>query len=190
MDDKNMFEMMLAEQQKQELVRVMSCNEKTQQFGLVLTQEDAQLLMDVRKDTLKDNQRVEFGQGILPDIIEAFCDSQYLNQTNYVGTLSDLQEIFYLYKNEAQDEMTDRELIDFMRKQYESICFGDLEYLAGTCLERFARAVRSGYQTQTQTQHRLRDEYSLKDTDNEYNRFSEETRWDYEVYKLKLEDTY
>ena len=84
--------------------------------------------------------------------------------------------------------MTDDELLDFMRKQFDEICFGDMEYLRSTCLERFSRAVRAGYQSRMQS--RLRDEYALKETENEYSGLSEETRWDYEVYKQRLEDMY
>ena len=43
------------------------------------------------------------------------------------------------------DELSDDELLEFMKSQYEEICFGDLDYLKGTCLERFAREVRSGH---------------------------------------------
>ena len=184
MDD--MYELMLRAQQKHEMSRIIECNEKTQTFGLVLSEEDVNALMEYRTNSLKDNQRIEFGESILPAIIYAFCDSQYLNQDNYVDTLAQLQEIFYLYKNESQDELTDIELIDFMSTQFDKICFGDLEYLSGTCLERFARSVRSGYHSQLQ--HRLRDEYTLKDVDDEYPNLSEETRWEYEVYRMKLED--
>lgn len=60
--------------------------------------------------------------------------------------------------------------------------------MRNTCLERFARATRTDAKGHMQS--RLRDEYSLRDTDNEYSRLSEETRWDYEVYKMKLEDMY
>ncbi|PKM95958.1 MAG: hypothetical protein CVU84_03930 [Firmicutes bacterium HGW-Firmicutes-1] len=183
-----MYELIQLGQQKYEMQGIIACNEKTKKFGLVLTEEEVKSLMVCRKDSLKENQRIEFGEGILADLIYAFCDSQYLSQDNYVDTLAQLQEIFYLYKNESQDELTDAELIDFMRNQFEEICFGDVEYLRGTCLERFARAIRSGYQCQAQ--RRLRDEYTLKDVENEYNKLSEETRWDYEVYKMKLEDMY
>ena len=62
-----------------------------------------------------------------------FCDSSFLSQNNYVETLIRLQEIFYLYKNEMQDEITDDELIHFMREQFEAVCYGDLDYLEGTC---------------------------------------------------------
>jgi hypothetical protein len=144
--------------------------------------------MNKSKSNLSENQRVEFGAGILPKIIDSFCDSQFINQENYADILSELQEIFYLYKNETEDELTDDELLGFMKKQYEEICFGDLEYLRNTCLERYGRAVRSGYQNKMQS--RLRDEYSLRDTDNEYSKLSEETRWEYEVYKMRLDDMF
>jgi hypothetical protein len=186
MDD--IFELMVAQQKKQELLRILDCNLKTEQFGLVLSQEDANNLMLSRKNSLNENERVEFGEGVLPKIICLFCDSQYINQDNYAVVLSELQEIFYSYKNETQDELTDDELLNFMRKQFDEICFGDLEYLRSTCLERFAKATRSGYQHQMQS--RLRDEYSLRDTENEYSKLSEETRWEYEVYKMRLDDMF
>lgn len=184
----NVFELMIAEQQKQEMIRVLECNKKTERFGLILSEEDAKQLMLCRKTSLNENQRVEFGEGILPKIIYLFCDSQYINQDNYTEVLSELQEIFYQFKNESLDELTDDELLEFMRKQFEEVCYGDLEYLKGTCLERFARATRSGYQGQMQS--RLRDEYSLRDTNDNYENLSEETRWEYEVYKMKLEDLF
>ncbi len=186
MDD--MFGLILAGQQKQALEKVLDCNRKTEQYGLILLPEDVMHLMAVRTQALQENQRVEFGEGVLPGIIDLFCDSQYISQDNYTEVLSELQEIFYAYKNEAQEELTDDELLQFMRKQFEEICFGDLDYLNSTCLERFAKAART--KDHSQMQSRLRDEYSLRDTENAYDRLSEETRWEYEVYKMKLEDTY
>ena len=184
----NMFELIMARQQQQELINILECNKKTEQFGLELSQADVEYLIHGRKNTLIENQRVELGQGVLPKIIDLFCDSQYINQDNYSEVLSELQEMFYLYKNETQDELTDDELLGFMRKQFDEICFGDLEYLRNTCMERYARATRS--ESHSKMQSRLRDEYSLRDTENEYSKLSEETRWEYEVYKMRLEDMY
>ena len=181
-----MFARMEEEQRKQELARVMECNRHSEQFGLALTEEQAQELMVHRKDTLKENRRVEFGEGILPQIIENFCDSQYIDSSTYVETLGRLQEIFYHYKNESMDELTDQELLEFMRQQFEEVCFGDLEYLESTCLERYARKIR---ETHADTFYKgLRDEYRLHVTDNEYQNLSEESRWDYELYRASLED--
>ncbi|MBO5113125.1 MAG: hypothetical protein J6C12_07240 [Lachnospiraceae bacterium] len=55
-----------------------------------------------------------------------------------------LQEIFYTFKNETLDEITDDELLEFMREQYEEKCCGDTEYMEGTFLSDFAQMVRSG----------------------------------------------
>lgn len=186
--ENNFFEIMQAQQQKQEIGRVLECNNKTDKFGLVLTEEEAKRLMLGRKAYLADSQRIELGEGILPKIIHYFCDSQYINQDNYVDSLDQLQEIFYMYKNETEDRLTDDELLEFMRQQFEEICFGDFDYLSDTCLERYARALRSGKYNLTKS--RLRDEYSLNDYDNDYGDLSEETRWDIEVYKMKLEDLF
>ena len=184
----SIFDLILVSQQKQESANIIECNTVTKKYGLELSQEDVKNLLISRSNTLRYSQRIEFGESILPRLIYYFCDSQYINQDSYTDTLIELQEIFYTYKNETKDELTDDELLEFMKRQFEEVCYGDLEYLESTCLERFARAVRSGYKCRMQS--RLRDEYSLKDTDNEYYDMAEETRWEEEVYRMKLEDLF
>ena len=98
--------------------------------------------MERRKEDLKEQQRIEFGEGILPKLIFTFCDSPYIYQDNYVDTIIRLQEIFYSYKNEVMDELTDDELLDFMKKAFDGECKGSLEYLEETALEQYARNVR------------------------------------------------
>ena len=142
--EKNFMELF---SEKNQLQKVMETNKKTEQFGLELSQENAKLLVEARGEKLKRQKRVEFGEGILPKIIFAFCDSSYITQDSYVETLCRLQEIFYLFKNESMDLLTDDELLDFMREQFEQTCFGDLDYLESTCLESFAREVHADYRT-------------------------------------------
>ncbi len=125
-----------------QLQKVMDMNQKTEKFGLVLSGEDAKLLVERRKETLREQQRVEFGEGILPKLIFTFCDSPYLYQENYVETISRLQEIFYLNKNELMDELSDDELLNFMKTAFDGECEGSLEYLEETVLEEFARSIR------------------------------------------------
>ena len=141
----NFFEMILAEKEKKEMAVLMACNEKTETFGLSLTEQEAQELVVCRNESLKKYRRVEFGNGILDKLIFTFCDSQYINQENYKETMEKLQDIFYCFKNEAEDQLTDDELLSFMREQFEEICMGDTEYLESTCLPRFAAAIRAGY---------------------------------------------
>lgn len=112
-------------------------------FGLALTEEEVKLLMERRKENLREQQRIEFGEGILPKLIFIFCDSNYIYQENYVKTIIRLQEIFYLYKNEFMDELNDDELLEFMKRAFEGECEGSLEYLEETVLEELARGFRS-----------------------------------------------
>lgn len=159
------------------LKQVRETNQYTEQFGLILTEKDTEILLAEKNHALKSERRVEFGQSILPLIIYAFCDSSFISQNNYVETLIRLQEIFYLYKNEMLDEITDEELIHFMREQFETVCYGDLEYLEGTCLDIFAQAVRAGYRGYRHTQGY-----------EEFEKFDIVPRWDRELYLETLKE--
>lgn len=157
------------------LEQVRETNQYTEKYGLALSEEDAELLLAEKKQILKNERRVEFGQSILPQIIYTFCDSSYISQDDYVDTLIRLQEIFYLYKNEMHDEITDEELLTFMKEQFETVCFGDLQYLEGTCLDIFAQAIRAGYRGYSETQGR-----------GEFSQFDIVQRWDEGLYLQAL----
>lgn len=126
-----------------QLAAVMETNTYTEEYGLLLTKEEATELVRERFLVLKEQQRVEFGEGILPKLIEAFYSSAYISQDDYFETLCRLQEIFYMYKNESMDSLTDDDLIDYMKNAFENECEGSLEYLEEVSLERFARAARA-----------------------------------------------
>ena len=157
--------------------QILDANRYTRQYGLDLHKEDTELLIRERADVLKKERRVEFGAGILPKIIYAFCDSDYISQEDYCDTLVRLQEIFYLYKNEMMDEITDDELLEFMKEQFEGACFGDLDYLEGTCLDLFAQAIRAGYRGYTKSAGK-----------GEFGKFDIAERWDRELYLEVLRD--
>lgn len=142
MDDKMLLN--LLQNNKIQLQKVIECNQYTKKFGVSLTEQDAIMLMEARKNSLKEQERIEFGEGILTKLIYSFCDSPYIYQDNYVDTMESLQDIFYLYKNESLDELTDDELIDYMKHKFEGECQGSLEHLEDTCLEKFARSIRKG----------------------------------------------
>ena len=128
--------------EKYQIQSVLETNAYTQRFGLSLSEEDVAVLVKERKNTLIEQQRVEFSEGILKKLIFAFCDSPFVYQDNYIETIMGLQEIFYLYKNESMDEVTDDELISYMREAFDGVCLGSLEHLEDTCLEEFARNIR------------------------------------------------
>lgn len=164
-------------QRQNQLAKVLETNQRAERYGLTLSEEEAGIILEERGRALKEQKRVEFGEGILPKIIDEFCDSAYLDQEHYVETLIRLQDIFYLYKNEMMDEITDDELLHFMKEQYEEICFGDLDYLESTCLSNFAQAIRAGYSG-----------FRASDGRNEYGQFDEVTRWDHELYMEALRE--
>lgn len=168
---------MILLQQQNQLEKVMRTNQKTERFHLSLTEQDAKVILEERKNSLSEQKRIEFGEGIATKIIYEFCDSDYIDQSNYVETIVRLQEIFYQYKNEMQDEITDDELLHLMKEQFETICFGDFDYLESTCLANFAQAIRAGY-----------DGYKSSDGYGEYLKFDEVKRWDYELYLETLKE--
>lgn len=177
--ENQLWDLLVSKREKEELAVLRDYNKKTEKFGLTLTEEDAGKLIVSRNNSLKKYQRVEFGKGILDKIIYTFCDSQYIHQGNYLKTLQELQDIFYQFKNESQDKVADDELQAFMKQQFETVCSGDTEYLAGTCLERFSRAVREGYTG-----------FTGSGGIDEYEQFSEEERWDSEVYQSVLKELF
>ena len=160
-----------------QLAKVIETNRYTQQFGLVLSEQDAQMILDERKNALHTQERVEFDGGIVTKIIYEFCDSDYIDQNNYVTSIIRLQDIFYLYKNEMMDEITDDELLHLMKDMYEIVCFGDLDYLENTCLANFSQAVRAGY-----------DGFSASDGRGEYFKFDQQKRWGYKLYLQTLKE--
>ncbi|SFR76789.1 DUF6323 family protein [Anaeromicropila populeti] len=142
---KNDFNLpIMALQKEQEVLAVKKCNEYTKKFGMTLSDAEIKELMQCRFDALKSNGRIEFGMGILPKLIYEFCDSPYIYQDNYVETLEQLQDIFYFFKNESMDELSDDELIQAMKKYFDNECQGSIEYLAETKLHELCRAIRFG----------------------------------------------
>ena len=117
-----------------EIASIKKCNEYTSKYGLVLSDNQISNLLERRNETLKETGRIEFREGIVGKLIKEFCDSPYMNQENFAQNLYELIEIFYEYKNETMDLMTDDELIQFMKKSFNGRAQGDLEYLSGTIM--------------------------------------------------------
>jgi len=150
--------------QKQAVGEILKCNDFTLGFGLSLSPQDAIELVETRTSSLKRNGRIEFGGGIIEKIIKEFCDSPYISMHNYAETLHELIEIFYFYKNETLDLISDDELIKFMKNSFYGKCQGSLELLAGRELDKLARNLRFGYDPEYSED----DEFDEEDEDGEY----------------------
>ena len=129
---------------KQLAMEIKKCNEITMKYGVTLSDTQIENLINKRFESLKNTGRIEFGDGILKELIEAFCDSPYIIQENYEETLEELQDTFYFFKGEAMDQIADDELIEFMKEYFNGECQGSIEYLSGTNLEELCRNTRYG----------------------------------------------
>lgn len=142
----NSYLEMINKRKQIEIVNIKRCNEITSKYGLVLSDNQISKIIERRKEILKGTGRVELREGIIDKLIKEFCDSPYINQENYAETLYELIEIFYEYKNETMDLIADDELINFMKKSFDGICQGDLEYLSGTVMYRMRENLLKGKQ--------------------------------------------
>ena len=118
------------------------CNAYSARFGLTLRENEIAELVTSRAEALRATGRIEFGGGILPKLIRALCDSPFIMQEDYAAVLSELQEAFYRFKNEAMDRLTDDELIELMAKVFNGRAQGSAEYLAEMSLEVLTRCAR------------------------------------------------
>lgn len=134
-----------AQLQKNQNMGVLSkCNRISERFGLVLSETVMQHLTQQRMEVLKETGRVEFSEGILAKLVERFCDSPYLRQEEYEETLLALQELFYNYKNECQDLLSDDELLDALCLIYNEVSYGSVEFLSDIPLEEMYQVARTG----------------------------------------------
>ena len=124
---------------------IRSCEVLNRQYGLTLTEADITELVELRGEALRATGRVEFGGGILPKLIRAFCKSPYVDTYNYAATLGDLQDAFYYFKNECQDRFSDDELIDFMEQVFNGRAQGAADLLTAISLEQLCRWARNDF---------------------------------------------
>lgn len=128
----------LRERYAGELLRL---NEFTGEYGLLLSPEEAQGIIETRNAVLSSHGRVDLGIEVARELIKSFYSSSYINAGNYVSIINELQEIFYYMKNETEDLIADDRLIGIIRSYFENSCGGSIELLKGK-LDEFAADFR------------------------------------------------
>ncbi len=121
-----------------------AANALTERYGLILSAAQIGRIVEKRFSALRDAGRVEFGRGVVRDLIEAFCDSPYVNREDYEEIVSELIDSFYYFRNESDGMIPDEDLIACMRTHFDSVCQGSLDYLNGTTLPELIRNSRYG----------------------------------------------
>lgn len=61
-----------------EIANIKKCNEYTSKYGLVLSDNQINNLLERRKDILRETGRIELRGGIIDKLIKVFCDSPYI----------------------------------------------------------------------------------------------------------------
>lgn len=123
-------------------------NDVTAEYGLTLSDDDVRAVLAVRRESLSDSGRIEFGDGIAAKLVLAFADSPYLTQATYADTIASLLVLFDTFKNELRDAYNDRELLTFMRGAFDWECAGSLEILETEVFPRLLTGDMSvGYRT-------------------------------------------
>ena len=122
---------------------LLALNAETESHGLRLSPAQAVALRQAETAALDRTGRIEFGDGAAQALILAFCTSPYLTQESYESTLHELIELFYTFKNETLDAVSDSDLIGYMKSEFNDSCHGSTELLA-EALEKLARRVRAG----------------------------------------------
>jgi hypothetical protein len=123
---------------------ILSLNEITGRFGLVLSEKDARELSETRNKAVSENERIEIGTGAVPAIVEKFCRSRYVNNENFTYVLNEVTYLFYYIKTETDDRISDSELIDELFKRFELQCRGSIDVLENREVGRIIRKINSG----------------------------------------------
>ena len=120
-------------------------------YGLSLGYSQMQELEEGHYRALADYGRIEFGEGILQDLVQMFCDSPYLTQENYAAVLAELQDIFYYFKSESMDFLTDEELLEVMRALFNGKAQGSTTCLSETSMETLCSYLRESWSEENPT---------------------------------------
>lgn len=124
---------------------LLNTNLKSKQYGLVLSEKDAREIMESRNYVLKRLGRVELGIDVISRLIGIFCNSPYINQSDYTAVINELVEGFYYIKNETLDLIDDDDLIAIMKDRFDNHCHGSVDLLLNRELYNLARYIKEGY---------------------------------------------
>lgn len=98
---------------------ILNLNERSQEYGLILTPDDVDNIVKSRNHTLNSYGRIDLNMDVTKEIMEILYKSKFTDKDDYVEMINDLVEIFYFLKNETFDEISDKEIIEIIGEFYE-----------------------------------------------------------------------
>lgn len=124
-------------------LKILDTNSKSAEYGLTLSRQDAEMILKADLNALSEQDRINFGESIVPIIIEKFMHSSYIAPSEYAETIAGLIDIFYEVKEESYDLLTDEEIIDVMYSFFEKESGGSLEVLQNRDMDLLCRKIRN-----------------------------------------------
>lgn len=122
---------------------ILLLNEVTSKKGLVLEEKQIFELINYKNDVLKESGRIEISP-ILDKIIYEFYNSPYVDEENYLLTIEQLTETFYLYQKEFDNKLTDEEIIRYLKENFNNNCAGSITLLESDAMEELKSLLLSG----------------------------------------------
>lgn len=122
-------------------------NAVTERFGLTLTPEQCGRLLARRTEALRETERIEPGEGILPKLAVALYDSPCVGPENWEEALGGLTELFYHFKGTCGERLGDDEMLAALVRLYNGWAGGCADRIAdldGRAMLRFSRTGRVG----------------------------------------------
>lgn len=109
--------------------KILYLDENTKNKNFNLTKIDIKTLIITKNNTLKSLKRMEIGESIILKIIEKLYTSPYLDNSNYLETLTEFIQIFYYYQQELSSYLTDLEILDKLILEFNDKGFIEENYL-------------------------------------------------------------
>lgn len=122
---------------------ILDTNVKSAEYGLILSEQEAEMIVRADIDALSEQERINFGESMVQKMIEKFMQSSYIAPSEYAETIAELIDIFYEVKEESYDILTDDEIIDVMYSFFEHKSGGSLEVLRNRDMEEICRSIRN-----------------------------------------------
>lgn len=122
-----------------QLLDAPSLVQKAHAHGLTLSLAQAEMLAICQQKALDALNRVDFGKGALPLVMQAFAASPYIQRDEAADTLAALTELFYALKSETHDILPDEALIRAMARGFDTRAGGSVEALADISADQWIR---------------------------------------------------
>lgn len=84
--------------QQNQLGNLLKTNQKTEKFGLSISEQDAEMILQERKNALQEQKRIEFGEGIVQKLFMSSVIQTTLIKTTMSIRLSAFKKFFIFIK--------------------------------------------------------------------------------------------